>query len=76
VSKGFGGSLERAAATVKAKVLVIAARKDAVVTPGAALNFAKLINAKTVVLEGNCGHLATVCESSTVNSEIKKFLEQ
>lgn len=76
VSKGFGGSLERAAAAVKAKVLVIAARKDAVVTPGPALNFAKLINAKTVVLEGNCGHLATVCESSTVNSEIKKFLEQ
>jgi len=76
VSKGFGGSLERAGAAVKAKVLVIAARKDAVVTPGPALNFAKLINAKTVVLEGNCGHLATVCESSTVNSEIKKFLEQ
>ena len=76
VSKGFGGSLERAAAAVKAKVLVIAARKDAVVTPGPALNFAKLINAKTVVLEGNCGHLATVCESSTVNTEIKKFLEQ
>jgi len=76
VTKGFGGSWERAAAAVKAKTLVIVAAKDAVVTPGPALKFAKLINAKTVVLEGNCGHLATVCESSTVNTEIKKFLEQ
>ncbi|MEQ1762364.1 MAG: alpha/beta fold hydrolase [Pyrinomonadaceae bacterium] len=76
VTKNFAGSWERAAAVVKAKVLVIVATKDAVVTPGPALKFAKLINAKTVVLEGNCGHLATVCESSTVNTEIKKFLEQ
>ncbi len=76
VTKGFGGSWERTAAAVKAKTLVIVAAKDAVVTPGPALKFAKLINAKTVVLEGNCGHLATVCESSTVNAEIKKFLEQ
>lgn len=75
VTKGFGGSWERTAAAVKAKTLVIVAAKDAVVTPGPALKFAKLINAKTVVLEGNCGHLATVCESSTVNAEIKKFLE-
>jgi len=75
VTKNFGGSWERAAAAVKAKTLVIVAAKDAVVTPGPALKFAKLINAKIVVLEGNCGHLATVCESSTVNTEIKKFLE-
>lgn len=76
VTKGFGGSWERTAAAVQAKTLVIVAAKDAVVTPGPALKFAKLINAKAVVLEGNCGHLATVCESSTVNTEIKKFLEQ
>jgi len=76
VTKSFGGSWERAAAAVKAKVLVIVAAKDAVVTPGPALKFAKLINAKSVVLEGDCGHLATVCESNTVNTEIKKFLEQ
>jgi len=76
VTKAFGGSWERTAAVVKAKTLVIVATKDAVVTPGPALKFAKMIDAKTVVLEGNCGHLATVCESNTVNAEIKKFLEQ
>jgi homoserine O-acetyltransferase len=76
VASQFGGSLERAAAVVKAKTLVVVATKDTVVTPGPALKFAKLINAKTVMLEGNCGHLATVCESEKVNSEIKTFLEQ
>jgi homoserine O-acetyltransferase len=76
VASQFGGSLERAAAVVRAKTLVIVAARDAVVTPQPALRFAKLINAKTVILEGNCGHLATVCESAKVNTEIKAFLAE
>jgi homoserine O-acetyltransferase len=76
VASQFGGSLERAAAVVKAKTLVIVAARDAVVTPEPALRFAKLINAKTVILEGNCGHLATVCESAKVNNEIAAFLAE
>ena len=76
VASAFDGSLERAAAAVKAKTLVIVAAKDAVVTPGPAVKFAKLIGAKTVVLEGNCGHLATVCESAKMNAEIQNFLTQ
>lgn len=76
VASQFGGSLERAAGVVKAKTLVIVATQDAVVTPGPALKFARLLNAKTVILEGNCGHLATVCESAKVNSAIKSFLAE
>jgi homoserine O-acetyltransferase len=76
VASQFDGSLERAAAAVKAKTLVIVATRDAVVTPGPALKFAKLIGAKTVVPEGNCGHLATVCENAKVNTEIQEFLEK
>ena len=43
VSLPFGGSMERAAAAVKAKVFVIVARLDHVVTPGPALEFARLL---------------------------------
>ena len=76
VASQFDGSFEGAAAVTKAKTLVIVAARDAVVTPGPALRFAKLIGARTVVLEGNCGHLATVCENAKVNAEIQEFLEK
>jgi len=76
VSEPFGGSLEQAAARVKAKVFVIASKFDHVVTPGPAIEFAKLINAKLLVLEGDCGHLAPSCEYQKVNPVIDEFLRQ
>lgn len=76
VTDKFGGSWERAADAVRAKSLVIVSRSDAVVTPGPALKFAGMIKAKTLILEGNCGHLATVCESSKMESAIRDFLRQ
>lgn len=48
---------------VKAKVFVVVAKFDHVVTPGPATEFATLIGAKLLSLDGDCGHLATSCES-------------
>ena len=76
ISEGFGSSLERAAARVKARVFVVVAKFDHVVTPGPALAFAKLINAKVLVLEGDCGHLAPSCEAEKVNPAVDEFLRQ
>lgn len=59
---------------VKAKVLVVVARFDHVVTPGPATEFAKLIEAKLIELEGDCGHLATSCESRRLNEAVSQFL--
>jgi homoserine O-acetyltransferase len=75
VSSRFDGSMERAAAAVKAKVLVIVARLDHVVTPGPAREFARLLQAKTVELEGDCGHIATSCEGKKVSAAVADFLE-
>jgi homoserine O-acetyltransferase len=74
VSAPFGGSMERAAAAVRAKVLVIAASLDHVVTPGPSLEFARLLGAKTLVLDGDCGHLAPSCEGRKVNAAVSDFL--
>lgn len=74
VSREFGGSLERAAKAVKAKVFVVVSRFDHVVTPGPATEFASLLGAKLLELESDCGHLATVCESTRLNEAVKKFL--
>jgi homoserine O-acetyltransferase len=75
VSAGFGGSLERAAASVKARMLVVVATRDHVVTPGPATEFARLLQAQLLTLEGDCGHLAPGCESQKVNPAVADFLQ-
>jgi homoserine O-acetyltransferase/O-succinyltransferase len=74
VSAPFGGSMARAAAAVKARVLVVVAARDHVVTPGPALEFARLLRAQVLTLEGDCGHLAPGCESPKVNPAVADFL--
>jgi homoserine O-acetyltransferase/O-succinyltransferase len=76
VSAPFGGSMERAAATVRAKVLVIPSLKDRAVNPQPALDFASLLHARVLLLEGDCGHIAPGCESQKVNQSVADFLEQ
>lgn len=76
VSRDFGGSLERAARAVKAKVLVVVSKFDHVVTPEPATEFAGLLGAPLLVLESDCGHLATSCESQRVGEAVTKFLTE
>jgi homoserine O-acetyltransferase len=74
VSAPFGGSMERAAAAVKAPMLIIVDAHDHMVTPGPALDFAKLKQAQTLVLENDCGHLGPGCEQAKVAAAIAEFL--
>src|SRR5205085_11082307 len=76
VSIPFGGTQERAAAVAQAKVFVIVAKQEHVVTPGPALDFARLLHAQVRVLEGDCGYLAPSCETQRVNPAVADFLEQ
>jgi len=75
VSDQFGGSMEKAAAAVKAKVLVIVARQDHVVTPQPAIDFAALLHAPILTLDSDCGHLAPSCEQPKVAAAIADFLK-
>jgi homoserine O-acetyltransferase len=74
VAAGFGGSLEHAVAAVKAKPFIIVAKFDHVVTPGPAMEFARLKGAKLLVLDSDCGHQAPGCESKQVNPAVRDFL--
>ena len=74
ISHDFGGSLERAAKSVRAKVFVIVAKYDHVVTPGPATEFATLLGAKLLTFDSDCGHLSTTCESAHINDAVKHFL--
>jgi homoserine O-acetyltransferase/O-succinyltransferase len=74
VAREFGGSLKRAADSVKAKVFIVVATFDHVVTPGPAKEFASLLGAKLLELDSDCGHLATACEYRRLNEAVAEFL--
>lgn len=66
--------MERAAAAVRAKVLVIVAAQDHMVTPGPAREFARLLGVSVVELESDCGHLSDGCEPEKVAQAVAAFL--
>jgi homoserine O-acetyltransferase len=76
VAAPFGGSLQAAAAAVRAKMLVIVALKDHVVNPRPALDFAKLISAPTLELDSDCGHQSFRCEQEKIGQAVGQFLEK
>jgi homoserine O-acetyltransferase len=76
VSDQFGNSMEPAAAAVKAKVFVIVAKYDHVVTPEPAREFAALLHAFILELDSDCGHLAPSCEDGKVSAAVAAFLGQ
>lgn len=76
VSDAFSGSLEKAAASVKAKVLVVVGTYDHVVTPGPAKDFAKLMGAEVLEFPSDCGHQTPACEEKAVVARVAAFLNQ
>jgi homoserine O-acetyltransferase/O-succinyltransferase len=58
VAAPFGGSMESAAAAVKAKALVITSARDYVANPARATEFARLLHAEVLELQNDCGHWA------------------
>ena len=74
VSRPFGSDMAKAAAVVKARVLVIVSLQDHMVNPTPALAFARLLHARTLELDSDCGHLATDCESAKVGAAIAELL--
>ena len=75
ISRDFGGSMERAAKSVRAKVFVVVARFDHVVTFRPAFEFAQLLGAKILDIDSDCGHLSTTCESRLLNLMVDDFLK-
>jgi homoserine O-acetyltransferase/O-succinyltransferase len=76
VSATYGGSMERAAARVKAKVLVIVDVHDHMVTPQAAMDFANLLHARVLALGSDCGHIGPECDMKHVAPQVAEFLSK
>jgi homoserine acetyltransferase len=76
ISEPFNDNMQEAANIVKAKVLIIASKQDRMVNPHPAIDFAKLINAETLIRNNNCEHMGTDCEMTKVGKAINKFLSE
>ena len=76
VSAPYNDNMGEAASRVKAKVLVIVNLQDHMVNPHPAMEFAKLIGAKTLILNNDCGHLGPSCEAERVDKAINVFLDE
>lgn len=76
VSAPFGGDMARAAAEVRARMLIVYSWGDHMVTPGLTVEFAKLVKADTLSLATTCGHIASACEEARVGTAVRAFLSQ
>jgi homoserine O-acetyltransferase/O-succinyltransferase len=75
VFQPFGENPKKAAAAVKAKVLVVASLQDHMVNPHPGLEFAKLLHARTLELNSACGHGATGCDAARIETAVAEFLK-
>lgn len=76
VSARFGGVMTRAAAQVRAPMLIVFSWDDHMVTAEPAIAFAKLVRADTLSLHSKCGHGSPGCEASSVNPVVRRFLQR
>lgn len=74
VGAANGGSLEEAAKRVQAKTLIVVSRQDHMVDPLPAMRFGDRVRARVLELTGNCGHMATSCESGVMTPVVREFL--
>ena len=74
VAEPYGDSLEKAAAQVKAKVLVIVGKEDHTVTPGPAIELAHLLHSDLKIVDDECGH--QYCDNAGVEKAVAEFLQK
>jgi homoserine O-acetyltransferase/O-succinyltransferase len=56
------------------ELLVVVAEHDQMVNPAPSLELAKLRQAETLVLRGDCGHAAPTCEADALQERVRAFL--
>lgn len=72
VGRGLGGLA--GVAKRMPELLVVVAEQDQMVNPAPSLELAKLRQAETLVLHGDCGHAAPSCEADAVQARVRAFL--
>ncbi len=75
ITRPFGGSMEKTAAAIHTKALVIVARQDHMVNPAPALELAKTMSAEVLEIVSDYGHASPNMEMEKVGPAIARFLK-
>jgi len=62
--------------SVRPKMLVVISEQDHMVNPEPAREFARATKSQLLTLAGDCGHLATSCQSERLTHEVAAFLQR
>ena len=76
IPSSFGGSMARAASSIRARLLVVGTTKDREVNPAPGFELAGLAGAEVFHLKGDCGHQSPSCEKDTLWPLVGRFLDQ
>lgn len=69
-------SLDETVKAIRAKLFIVTAQQDKVVSPELPNQFADLAQARKLVLEGDCGHNAYKCEKDKLAPALNRFLRE
>jgi homoserine O-acetyltransferase len=76
IYRAFDNSPEKTASAVKAKTLVIVSKQDHMVNPEPSRVFARLINAKLLEYDSDCGHVLFLFETQKLREAVMEFLSE
>jgi homoserine O-acetyltransferase len=76
VAAAHGGDMARAAAAVRARLLVVWSPDDRMVDPGPAAAFARLARADTLAVPSGCGHAVFWCEPERIGRVVRAFVDR
>jgi homoserine O-acetyltransferase len=75
IAAPFGGSQERAAQAIKARLLTVIDRQDSLVTPDPARVLTRLARGELLELDSGCGHGLPRCEMVRIGRAIQQRLD-
>ena len=76
VSARFGGDMARAAAAVRARLLLVWSPDDMLVDSRPTAAFARLARADTLAVPSPCGHAVFWCEPERIGRAVRAFIDQ
>lgn len=74
IYRSFGGDIELAVKTIRAKALIVWAEQDLTTNSEPAKTLARYLHADTLELQGDCGHLSFLWESEALRDKVNHFL--
>jgi homoserine O-acetyltransferase/O-succinyltransferase len=76
IYRSLGEAIDPAVKTIRAKALIVRARQDFTVNSEPAQKLAGYLNADTLELPGDCGHLSFLCESDVLRDVVNNFMNR